>query len=44
MRPKRALKRPAVKSGYNAEGQQPSKRPNTDSKKTLWKCKKCNYR
>lgn len=44
MKPKRALKRPAVKSGCTPEGQQPSKRPSTDSKKTLWKCKKCNYR
>jgi hypothetical protein len=44
MRPKRALKRPVMKSGCGPEGQPPAKRPSTDSKKTLWKCKKCNYR
>jgi len=44
MKPKRALKRPALKSGCGPDSQQPAKRPSVDSKKTLWKCKKCNYR
>lgn len=44
VRPKRAMKRLIVKSECGSEGQPPTKRPSTDSKKTLWKCKKCNYR
>ncbi|KAJ4431354.1 hypothetical protein ANN_19951 [Periplaneta americana] len=47
LRPKRILKRPMFKvegDQGSTEGQPPLKRPSTDSKKTLWKCKKCNYR
>ncbi|PSN41765.1 hypothetical protein C0J52_08854 [Blattella germanica] len=42
---RRALKRPSEgDQENNADGRPPAKRPSTDSKKTLWKCKKCNYR